>query len=350
MLVGVHSVIIHNLAGKSSVKWSLTRKAVVWPNDGTMKIDLKQFQMWGAAGGRIRAHRLTKARMRQIARMGVKARKKKVGRPPKDVRAKTRKSYYVPTGKPKGYPSRIDLVQAKAMYRKGDTLEKIGIHFKVTRERVRQVLRKHGILADEDGQAIRSFIKITNRVGTEKQLQERRERAVRKRWGLSLDNYLAMCNEYGTTSVSTSPFYKFKQQKASANARGIDWKLNFAEWWEIWTESGKWLQRGRGHGKYVMSRFGDSGAYAIGNVAIIEADQNGRDTYLVKQPYRSSKGVLRRSERGLTAAMESVVALYEQGLTISQIAKKRGVQYGVAHNQIRGAQAIMEKLKAASAK
>jgi len=45
-------------------------------------------------------------------------------------------------------------------------------------------------------------------------------------------------------------------------------------------------ERGRGHGKYCMARFGASGAYEVGNVEIIESDQNGSDQYLVHPTQR----------------------------------------------------------------
>ena len=62
---------------------------------------------------------------------------------------------------------------------------------------------------------------------------------------------------------------RYSEQKRRAKVRGIDFLLTFEEWANIWQQSGKWDQRGRGNGKYVMSRNGDIGPYAVGNVRIV---------------------------------------------------------------------------------
>ena len=74
-----------------------------------------------------------------------------------------------------------------------------------------------------------------------------------------------------------TPISAFGQQRQSAKHRGIEWKLNLAEWWHIWEISGKWDMRGRGHAGWVMSRYADIGPYAIGNVFIQPADENNRE-------------------------------------------------------------------------
>lgn len=71
-----------------------------------------------------------------------------------------------------------------------------------------------------------------------------------------------------------SPLGKFKQQCWNAKRRGVEWLLTFDEWWSIWTASGRWSQRGKGDGQYVMARHGDAGPYAVGNVSIIRCNEN----------------------------------------------------------------------------
>lgn len=70
------------------------------------------------------------------------------------------------------------------------------------------------------------------------------------------------------------PITAYTTQVSNARLRGIGWNLTFGEWWAIWTDSGHWDKRGRGHGRYVMSRHGDIGPYAVGNVAIKLANEN----------------------------------------------------------------------------
>lgn len=76
------------------------------------------------------------------------------------------------------------------------------------------------------------------------------------------------------TAAYFTPRYKFRQQRNSAKARGVDWQMTFEEWWGVWERSGKWHLRGCRDGEYVMGRHGDAGPYAVGNVSIITANEN----------------------------------------------------------------------------
>lgn len=68
--------------------------------------------------------------------------------------------------------------------------------------------------------------------------------------------------------------HKYACHKGKAKHRDIPFNLTYEQWWDIWQQSGKWEQRGRGLGQYVMARYNDIGAYEVGNVHIIEASQN----------------------------------------------------------------------------
>lgn len=61
----------------------------------------------------------------------------------------------------------------------------------------------------------------------------------------------------------------FKMQRARARERGIGFRLSFKRWLDIWETSGHLHERGRRKGQYCMSRIGDKGPYAVGNVQII---------------------------------------------------------------------------------
>ncbi len=60
----------------------------------------------------------------------------------------------------------------------------------------------------------------------------------------------------------------YRSQKYGAKSRGIEWKFDFSGWLAVWIESGKLNLRGKGKGKYCMSRYGDQGAYEPSNVFI----------------------------------------------------------------------------------
>jgi hypothetical protein len=72
------------------------------------------------------------------------------------------------------------------------------------------------------------------------------------------------------------PIGAYIRQRQNARARGIEWKISLGAWWQIWEESGKFWERGRGNG-FVMGRYGDEGAYEVGNVYICWARVNNSE-------------------------------------------------------------------------
>lgn len=149
-----------------------------------------------------------------------------------------------------------------SMFRQGLTLQNIGEHFGVTRERVRQILQVLDI-KPEDG-------------GSHKVATLRRARISQTKEAKSIANYglgvaeVAECRKNGL-------LYSFKNQRNAAKVRGIEWSLTLGEWLTVWQESGKLAQRGRGKGKYVMSRIRDEGGYRVGNVHIqLSTDNNSQ--------------------------------------------------------------------------
>lgn len=166
--------------------------------------------------------------------------------------------------------------QMAALYRSGETLQAIGDQYNLTRERVRQVLRKAGIESDTGGRAVLSLLRI------DAIREKRRERDARlfAMYGLSAEEYDAHVREYGSSTTARTPLRRFQMHRKNAHTRGIAWELTFKEWWALWRESGHWEQCGRGKG-YCMARIGDSGPYAVGNVEIITIGQNFSDSYLV---------------------------------------------------------------------
>lgn len=69
-------------------------------------------------------------------------------------------------------------------------------------------------------------------------------------------------------AISTEIYQVYKTHQRNAVKRDISFELTFEEWYSVWINSGKWEERGRGKGKYVMCRKNDIGPYAINNVYI----------------------------------------------------------------------------------
>ena len=150
-------------------------------------------------------------------------------------------------------------------YASGTTLQEIGDYYDLTRERVRQIMSQELGITAKDGGAHQRYC--------DKQAAEiaRKDRRCIRKHGMTVDEYKAAnkCLD----KAGKCPSYRFQKQLQHSKERDIEWKLTFAEWWSLWEQSGKWLERGRGSG-YVMARHGDTGPYAVGNIKIISAKEN----------------------------------------------------------------------------
>lgn len=168
------------------------------------------------------------------------------------------------------------------MYKAGKTLEEIGAIYGITRERVRQLLKKyHGIVGKDGGAAARTAARRAK-------AEAKRDAKFMARYGCSHEEYRQLLGLSREMQAEGRSFYRaplgaFRNQERNAKTRGIEWNLSLLEWWGIWQRSGKWEQRGRGRG-YMMCRFGDVGSYAIGNVYIATGVHNG--SVQPNNPYR----------------------------------------------------------------
>lgn len=77
-----------------------------------------------------------------------------------------------------------------------------------------------------------------------------------------------------TTTITARDKQAYRVHKAGAKRRVIDFNLTFEEWWSWWQETGHYLERGVGKGKYVMARYGDAGPYELGNIFCCTQEQN----------------------------------------------------------------------------
>lgn len=80
----------------------------------------------------------------------------------------------------------------------------------------------------------------------------------------------------------------YTHHRGNAKLRAVAFTLTFDQWWDIWQASGKFSQRGKHKGQYCMSRYGDRGAYEVGNVFVNLSSKNVGD---------GSRGLKRTAEQ-----------------------------------------------------
>lgn len=166
-----------------------------------------------------------------------------------------------------------------AMAKAGLTLQQIGDTYGVSRERIRQILARLGVERSQRGKAVCTS---ANRATKEAQRRLRRDQRAFSSLGCTYDEARRLNDGLGIGKYKKgTKTAAFIRQRINARTRGIDWRLTFPQWCLLWEKSGHWSQRGRGHGRYVMPRIGDSGAYALGNVHIQLADDNNREGFWI---------------------------------------------------------------------
>lgn len=155
--------------------------------------------------------------------------------------------------------------QIITLFRAGKTAVEIRSQFGLTVSGVCDVLKRHGVDRSEGGKS-----------------EIARQRAARRKYA---DGFRKAFEFVEKTGMNLSAFesldalsiahQRFCEQRMRANQRKIGWELSFADWWEIWSESGLWHMRGRQHANSaVMARRGDIGPYSVGNVYIITLSDN----------------------------------------------------------------------------
>jgi transposase len=172
------------------------------------------------------------------------------------------------------------------MFKDGSTLSEIGAKFGVSPERIRQIVKLLGVEADSGGIAVRALKSTADKVAAKRAKNERAEEQCRASWGMSLGEYRAHVAKYGTSQKKSSPMHRYVEHKRNALGRGIEWQFTFAQWWQVWQDSGKWEERGRTG--YVMARYGDGDApYGLSTVYICTSRENIKDSYIVHPTRRA---------------------------------------------------------------
>ena len=145
------------------------------------------------------------------------------------------------------------------LYREGKTIREISEALEVSRNTIWRGLKEIGLTKKDGGAHINHLAKL-------QKAKEKMDRYYLKRYGMVKADFKRL-SAIGAVRA-------FTDQKRNAGVRGIPWKFNLKTWWEVWEESGKFSQRGKGLGKYCMSRPGDVGPYEPGNVKIITIQAN----------------------------------------------------------------------------
>jgi hypothetical protein len=75
-------------------------------------------------------------------------------------------------------------------------------------------------------------------------------------------------------------------------------KMSYEEWKNIWIQSGKWHERGKKAGQYVMTRIDDVGHYEVNNVRITTIGDNVREAHIGTKRSENTKKLMSQKRSG----------------------------------------------------
>ena len=166
----------------------------------------------------------------------------------------------------------------------GASFNDVAIQYGLSRERVRQIFWTcFGMTMKDCGRYKNSTARIIEKsINKRDESIRRKEERCSKKFGCDIDTLISINGKMHNSADLdySTPAWKYSIHRRNAKKRNIEWNITFPEWWNVWKESGKYHLRGRGNG-YAMARYGDSGAYEVGNVYICTGAQNSSDQYLV---------------------------------------------------------------------
>ncbi len=173
----------------------------------------------------------------------------------------------------------IDHSQVIADFSSGISMPEIGRRNGVSRQRVQQILRKHGLRKEDGGHAVKMATLLAKRAADKK--AKANEQCL-NRYGCTHDEFLRIPLEARSA---------YGRQKANAGHRKIGWAFTLYTWWQVWEKSGMWEARGRGSGSCCMARRNDIGIYSPDNVYICTNHQNMSDYYETDLYHSRKKGL-----------------------------------------------------------
>lgn len=156
----------------------------------------------------------------------------------------------------------------------GELLREIGLDYGMSRERVRQIVRRAGVTPQKRGQPQRRRDREKRQREHEKARKRAREQRIKDRWGISAQQYDKL-RAYDD-NLNRTPLGQYLYFKHSSKSRGVPFSLAFKDWWAVWRQH--WHKRGRkDRDKLVTARKDFARPVERGNIRVIPAWQASRD-------------------------------------------------------------------------
>lgn len=154
-------------------------------------------------------------------------------------------------------------------YSAGESLQSIALGYNISRERVRQIIKRLGLNGSNSGRRPNIHAEaVRKQVKREEQRRMIKKERLESRYHCECELVEKLRNVY--PSGNKNPIDRFLMLGANCKRRNIYFDLTLAQWWSVWDQSGKWPECGVGKGKYAMVPIDRGLGYTEGNIEIVK--------------------------------------------------------------------------------
>lgn len=162
-------------------------------------------------------------------------------------------------------------------FKNGIPMTELAERYNITRQGIQLVLKAAGLSAKSGGASIRSKAR---RIRTQTEKLENRDTNCLNKWGCTFEQWKSLRSMH--KNFHLTPIARYIQHRSNVRREGITWDITLWDWWNIWNDSGKYNERGRGKNGYCMTRKEDKGAYTKDNVYITTISDNLKDGFIAR--------------------------------------------------------------------
>lgn len=166
-------------------------------------------------------------------------------------------------------------------FRSGETLEKIGQSYDLTRERIRQILSRYNLTAQDGGQHVVSLENKKKRASISRIKLDIRT----QKYGVDGKTYKRIKDEIGSKKIEHFNQLRWHVVNADgkAYAKGTKWEISLEDWCDTWERAGLEAQQEG----YFFTRIDRKKGFTKDNVEILGGNEFGVKCGSVKKPRKA---------------------------------------------------------------
>jgi len=151
------------------------------------------------------------------------------------------------------------------------SMQEIANEFDVTREAIRQILKKYGYTNKDGGMAYKTKIK---REKERKSVDWKKDRKAKKIYGCDSQT-VSEINSGRLLTCHLAPALRYKGYIRYLKLNNIKYSLTLPEWYDIWIKSGHYSEDPSDKYKHNMVRIDDTKPVTADNVKILPSKEHG---------------------------------------------------------------------------